>query len=254
MKAKPKTRIYVAGDLAAGAVVALGDAQAHHLGHVLRLARGDAVALFNGRDGEWAAVIVEAGRRAWRAEARERTHAQLPEPDLWLVFASIKKTALDLCVQKATELGVSGLWPVLTERTTTRRLNQARLETITIEAAEQCGRLGVPEIFPLQGLGHVLASWPPGRRLLMMDESGAGAPIAEVFKGGPAAGGDAILIGPEGGFTTSELDAIANLAFVNTVGMGARRLRAETAAISAIACWQALIGDWRAGGPAAAAK
>ena len=167
-----------------------------------------------------------------------------PEPDLWLVFAPIKRARLDWLVEKATELGTSALLPVWTARTQVERINLERLRAHAIEAAEQSERLSVPELRPPDTLERLLADWPLHRRLIVGDESGAGKPVNDVFRRlspGPAA----LLVGPEGGFDQTELDAFGKLSFVTRVGLGPRVLRAETAALAALAVFQAIAGDWR---------
>jgi len=249
----PKIRLYVEAALAADAGAALDAEQAHYLKNVMRLGEGGQVLLFNGRDGEWLAEIAALERRGGRLHVREQTRPQSddgaadPLAGPWLLFAPVKRQQNDLIAQKATELGASLIWPVITQHTNSERLRLDRLGTIAREAAEQCGRLGLPEIREPANLDAVLAAWPGGRTLLVMDETGGGPPIAEVAAE-IAAGektGIAILIGPEGGFAKVELDALANLAFVRRAGLGRRILRAETAAIAALACFQAIAGDWR---------
>ena len=252
-----RTRLYVEQPLAAGIGVELGAERCHYLRHVLRLAVGAPVALFNGDDGEWRAVIDSFGKEhcRLRIEARRRP-PDLSRPDLWLLFAPIKRAGLELVVEKATELGVSRLVPVLTRHTDLGRLNLERLTAIATEAAGQCERLTVPEIAEPRPLARVLEAWPIGERpLLVCAESGTARPLA-VAAAGLAPGPAAILVGPEGGFATSELDEIRNYPFVVGVGLGPRILRAETAAIAALAGWQAIRGDWSQisdGGDAAAA-
>jgi 16S rRNA (uracil1498-N3)-methyltransferase len=243
------TRLYVTHDLAAGASVGLSPSQAHYLSHVLRLKRGDPVHLFNGRDGEWQGDVDALGRGWCSVEVRAQTRPQpaLDGGDLWLVFAPVKRARIDFIAAKATELGAAALWPVMSEHTAVGRVNADRLHANAIEAAEQCGRLTVPEILEPDSLRGALARWPEGRRLLYCDESGAGAPIAGVLEAarGEAARGWAVLTGPEGGFARAELDALANLSISTPVSLGPRILRADTAAIAALACWQAVLGDWR---------
>jgi len=243
-EAPPRIRLFVEAELAAGAEISLGEEQAHYLIHVMRLAEGRDVALFNGRDGEWRGIVAEVAKKKARLRVDGKIRAQAAEPDLWLLFAPVKRARIDLIVEKATELGVSKLQPVMTERTNMSRVGDERLRAIAIEAAEQCERLSVPEFLPPVPLAKALASFPPERLLLTMDETGAGRPIADVLgevKPGPAA----VLVGPEGGFTHSELDALGRLAFSVRVGLGGRILRADTAVIAALACYQAIRGDWR---------
>jgi 16S rRNA (uracil1498-N3)-methyltransferase len=175
----------------------------------------------------------------------QQLRPQTSERDLWLVFAPVKRTRIDAIAEKATELGVCALIPVVTQRTAVDRVNVERLRAIAIEAAEQCERLSVPEVRPPVTLGKLLAEWPADRRLLLCAEAGAARPIAEALRAhadGIAAPW-AVMIGPEGGFARSELDALAKLPFVMPVGLGPRILRADTAALAALACWQAILGD-----------
>ncbi len=241
-------RLFVEADLAAGADVPLSEAQAHYLRHVLRRDEGAPLLLFNGRDGEWRATLGLQGRKRARAAIGDRTRAQEPEPDIWLCFAPIKRLRIDLVAEKATELGVGLLQPVLTEHTAVERVNVGRLRAHAIEAAEQSERLSVPEVREPVALGPMLDTWPGRRRLLMCDETGGGPPIAvalaaldEAARAAPWA----IVVGPEGGFAAGELAALRRIKDVTSVGLGPRILRADTAALAALACWQALVGDWR---------
>jgi 16S rRNA (uracil1498-N3)-methyltransferase len=238
-----KTRLYVTGDLGTGAAVGLDEGQAHYLLHVLRAKSGHLVALFNGRDGEWLAEISLAGKRGVTATCRKQTGAQAGTPDIWLAFAPVKKTPSDYLVQKATELGVSVLLPVFTRRTIVTRINQERMLANTIEAAEQSGRLSVPQVREGVSFDKLLASWPKERRLFFCDEGGDARPLAEAARdiGGPAA----ILTGPEGGFDPVERDTLRALPFVTPATLGPRILRADTAALAALAIWQSVGGDWR---------
>jgi 16S rRNA (uracil1498-N3)-methyltransferase len=246
---KAQARLFVEADLCPAATIPLSAKQAHYLGTVLRLRAGATIAVFNGRDGEWLARIEALGKADATLSALERRHPQAPEPDLWLAFAPIKRAPIDFLAQKATELGASRLWPVFTRNTQVKRVNLARLRANAIEAAEQCGRLGVPEVVEPVSLENLIATWPRDRQLLVPDETGGGQPLADVLA--PATDIDvtpgpfAILTGPEGGFARSELDELGNLASVSLVGLGPRILRADTAALAALACWQALLGDWR---------
>jgi 16S rRNA (uracil1498-N3)-methyltransferase len=244
MNAKPATRLYVAPALGAGVSIRLEAAPAHYLNHVLRLAPGDAVALFNGRDGEWLGRIEGFGKGWGAVTTVEQRRAQGVAPDLWLVFAPIKRARIDFLAEKATELGVSDLYPVQTERTAMGRVNLERLRANAVEAAEQTERLTVPALHEPQDLAALLARWPADRRLLLCDESGTAAPIGDVLRA-TAAARWGVLVGPEGGFAETELDALRKLAFVCPVSLGPRVLRADTAALAALAVVQALVGDWR---------
>ncbi len=244
----PKLRLFVADDLGGGAAIALGREQSHYLANVLHADAGDRVALFNGRDGEWQSEITSLGKRAVDLRVTGRLRPQAVEPDLWLAFAPIKRWRIDFVAAKATELGVARLIPVMTARTQMTRVNTGRLRANAVEAAEQCGRLTVPECRTPVPLDDVLADWPVARRILLCDESGGGTPIASALDTAAAPGPWAIVIGPEGGFNQDEFVALAALPGVVRVSLGPRILRAETAALAALACWQAWIGDWR--GPA----
>ncbi|MBI3453306.1 MAG: 16S rRNA (uracil(1498)-N(3))-methyltransferase [Rhodospirillales bacterium] len=242
-----KARLYVADSLAVP-TLGLDAPRAHYLRHVLRLDKGARVAVFNAHDGEYAARIDGFGKGWCTLTVEEKRRAPAPESDLWLVFAPIKRARLDFVVEKATELGVSGIWPVFTRHTAVARINVERLALTGIEAAEQSERLSAPEIFPPAPLDAAMAKWPTSRRLLLCDESGGGGPIAEIL---PRVGTDgpwAILTGPEGGFARAELDALRELPFVTPVGLGPRVLRADTAALAALAIFQALAHD-RLGSP-----
>ena len=243
----PKLRLFVADDLGDGATIALGRDQSHYLASVMRAEAGDAVALFNGRDGEWSSEITSLGKRAVALRVTARLRPQTPEPDLWLAFAPIKRGRIDFVAAKATELGVAHLIPVMTARTQMTRVNTGRLLANAVEAAEQCERLTVPEVSEPVSLTDLLATWPTGRRLLVGDETGGGQPIAEAARE-IAVGANlpcAVLVGPEGGFSADELDALGILPFVTKIGLGPRVMRADTAAIAALSVIQAIAGDWR---------
>lgn len=241
-------RLFVAATLAPGGMVDLApaQAQAHYVVNVMRRGEGDSLLLFNGRDGEWRAEIAAVRRGCDLAAAVvERTRRQAPEPDVWLMFAAVKRAPMDLIARGATELGASALWPVLTRRAVVARVNLARLGANAREAAEQCHRLTVPECFAPAPLETALAACRH-RRLLVCDESGDGAPIARALSAEAEATAPwAVLTGPEGGFDGSDIAAIGAVPGVVRVGLGPRTLRAETAALAALVCWQALIGDWR---------
>jgi len=211
----------------------------------LRKSVGDAVALFNGRDGEWAGRVAALGRGACEVALTEQLRTPCAEGDLWLVFAPVKRAPLEYLIEKATEIGVGAFHPVMTRHTVIERLNLDRLRAHAIEAAEQSERLSVPEIAAPQPLERLLATWPNGRRLVLCDETGKAPPIAAALASVPR-GPLAVLTGPEGGFAESELDALRKLPFVSSVGLGPRVLRSETAALAALAVVQALAGDWGA--------
>jgi 16S rRNA (uracil1498-N3)-methyltransferase len=240
-----RTRLFVNEPLAAGATVGLAPNQAHYLRHVLRLAAGDRVALFNGNDGEWLGTVAGFGKGRASVDVVTQRRAQGTEPDLWLLFAPIKHARIDYLVQKATELGASRLVPVITERTMVARVNTERLQANAVEAAQQTGRLSLPEVASPATLFAALDGWPSARRVMLADESGAGTPILAALSALPPGAPWAVLIGPEGGFAPQELDALRKLPFVTSVSLGPRLLRADTAAVAALACWQAALGDWR---------
>ncbi len=249
-----RVRLFVDGSLAAGAALTLTRAQAHYVSTVMRLRPGDRLAVFNGCDGEWRASVAEASRGRCRLEVLARNRPQSAGSDLWLLFAPLKAGPTDLLVTKATELGVAALWPVRSEFTQAARVNMARLRANAVEAAEQCGRLEVPAVFAPAPLAEVLAAWPPGRCLLVCDEAGA-PPIAMVLARTSQAEARswAVLIGPEGGFSAADREAMRAVPELLRAGLGPRILRAETAALAALTCWQALLGDWQVG-PRGAAR
>jgi 16S rRNA (uracil1498-N3)-methyltransferase len=237
-------RLFVDAALGEGATVALAPEAAHRLRAVLRLKAGDAVALFNGRDGEWLAQIETLERGAGLAVARERLRAQPENAGPWMIFALIKRARLEWLVEKAAELGAGALLPVATQRTVAERINPERLGAIMREAAEQSERLTLPDLRPPEKLARLLDTWPAERRIVLCDESGTAPPIAEALGKIPP-GPLALLTGPEGGFAETELDALRKLPFVFPVGLGPRVLRCETAALAGLALVQALGGDWR---------
>lgn len=242
-----ETRLYVPTSLTVPAL-GLDAARTHYLRHVLRLERGARLAVFNAGDGEYAARIDGFGKGSCTLKLEEKLREPTAEPDLWLMFAPIKRTRLDFLAEKATELGVSALWPVLTQHTIVTRVNRDRLSATAIEAAEQSERLSVPEVLEPARLEEALQRWPAGRRLVFCDESGGGGPIADVLQKQDLSLPHAILTGPEGGFARAELDALRKLPFATPVGLGPRVLRADTAALSALAVFQALAHD-RLGSP-----
>jgi 16S rRNA (uracil1498-N3)-methyltransferase len=236
-----KIRLYVDHPLAAGQAVPLSPDQSHYLTGVMRLAVGAGVLLFNGRDGEWRASLTVAGKRGAIATCEAQTRPLQMPPDLWLLFAPIKKARTDFIVEKAVELGVQRVLPVQTRRTNAERLRQDKMTAHAIEAAEQCGATYVPEVADLVPLDRLLRQWPEGRRLYWCDETALGQPATLTPVSGPAA----ILIGPEGGFDPGEIQRLRGLPYVVPLSLGPRILRADTAAVAAITLWQAACGDWR---------
>jgi 16S rRNA (uracil1498-N3)-methyltransferase len=245
-------RLYVPDPLSAGADIAPSPQQARYLAAVMRRAVGDEVALFNGRDGEWRAVLADVSKRGCRLRVKNRTREQTVGPDLDLIVALVKRGRLETIVEKATELGARRIRLAVTGFTNSGHANVARLAAIAIEAAEQTGRLDVPQVLAAETLDRLLDAWEPGRRLMFCDEAGDALPALEAL--GRSAPADvpswAILIGPEGGFSPEEREQLRGLPFVTPVTLGPRILRADTAAISALTLWQAALGDWASREPA----
>ncbi len=237
-------RLFIPDDLAAGAALTLDEGQSRYLASVMRQGVGDAVALFNGRDGEWRAVVAEVGKRAVRLAVEASLRAQASGPDLDLVIALVKRARLETIVEKAAELGARRVRLVTTERTNADHTRVDRLQAIATEAAEQTGRLDVPQIVAPVKLEALVAGWEAGRALLFCDEAGDARPALEALNGRPA-GPWAVLIGPEGGFSPTERERLRGLDYAVPATLGPRILRADTAAISALTLWQAQLGDWR---------
>jgi 16S rRNA (uracil1498-N3)-methyltransferase len=228
-------RLFVDAPLAAGSPLTLPPPQSHYLAQVMRRQPGDMVRLFNGRDGEWASRVTSVGKKAVELVPEHVSAPQEAVPDLWLCAAPLKRGRIDWVAEKACELGVARFVPVLTRRTVVDKLNLERLHAHMVEAAEQCGRTALPELAEPVTLAALLKSWPGGRQLIFADETG-GVPLASLTLKAPAA----ILIGPEGGFEPGERAAIAAIAEATAVTLGPRIMRADTAAVAAIAVWQAL--------------
>jgi 16S rRNA (uracil1498-N3)-methyltransferase len=253
-------RLHVDHPLATGQAVPLSQDQAHYLTGVMRLTVGAEIHLFNGRDGEWRANLTVAAKRGAIATCDTQSRPLRPPPDLWLLFAPIKKARTDFIVEKAVELGVARILPVQTRHTNSERIRQDRLQAHAVEAAEQCGATYVPEVADLAPLDRVLRDWPEGRALLWCDEASArsAGPLAGASPstrgGGMGLGGAAsgkmppapaaILIGPEGGFSADEAQRLRARPGVTALSLGPRILRADTAAVAAITLWQAVSGDW----------
>ncbi len=224
-------RLFVNAPLAAGATVPASAAQAHYLLHVMRRQPGETVALFNGRDGEWDAVIAAHGK-SQHFTIGERRRAQAPDTDHWLGFALLKRDAADLVVRQATELGIARICPFVARRSQGERVNLARWRSIAVEAAEQCERLTLPEIEPPRPLSALLGAWPATRPLVALIERMAAPDLA------PVAGPAGLLVGPEGGFAPEEVAEIRQHSAVVPASLGPRILRAETAAIAGLARMQ----------------
>jgi len=242
--ADAKVRLYVDHDLGEGQSVPLARDQAHYLFGVMRLGVGDSVKLFNGQTGEWLARVVEAGKRGGVLECTAQSRPQMNPPDLWLLFAPIKKARTDFIVEKATEMGASRISPVQTQFTNAERIRRDRLQAHAVEAAEQCGGTFVPAVDDLQKLDAVLSDWPHDRQLMFCDEALAdGTPAPGLIPEGRA-NKWAILIGPEGGFCEAERTRLHKLSFAHPIRLGPRILRADTAAVAALTLWQHTLGDW----------
>lgn len=237
-----RIRLFIDHPLAEGQPVPLEGPQAHYLSGVMRLKPGDDLRVFNGRDGEWSATLADAGKRGGSLLVGAPAAPQQDPPDLWLIFAPIKKARTDFIVEKAAEMGAALIQPVQTDHTNSERIRQDRLQAHAVEAAEQCGGTFVPRVADLVPLSRLLDGWDPARRILWADEARVGP--AETLAGLPQ-GPWAILIGPEGGFSPAERTHLSRLRFVHPVSLGPRILRADTAAVAALALWQAALGDWR---------
>lgn len=239
-------RLYIDADLASGAMVATSREQANYLLNVLRLRDGDALHVFNGRHGEWRARVSAKGRRDAELAIGEQVRPQTPAGDLQYLFAPLKHARLDYMVQKAVEMGASRLTPVISRRTQAARVNTERMRANAIEAAEQCGVLAIPAVDEPVRLDKALADWPADRRLIFCDEDAPpGDPINAVRAAWTGDGGAvAVLVGPEGGFDEGERRTLLAMPTVIAISLGPRILRADTAAVAALAVVQAAVGDW----------
>ena len=237
-------RLFIDAALSSGEMVALSDNQANYILRVMRLGEGSPVRVFNGRDGEWrAAVVPQSGKRASIVPERQ-SRPQVETLDLTLFFAPLKKARTDFVVEKACELGVRRIQPVMTERTQSSRVRRDRLQSVVIEAAEQTERMDVPEVFDDVPLISALEGWPSSKPLYYCDEAGDARPMREVLSeaSDTAAG---ILIGPEGGFSPKEREWLRKIEHIQPVTLGPRILRAETAVVAALTLWQSCVGDWQ---------
>lgn len=236
-----KIRLYVEHPLGEEQTVPVSREQAHYLFGVMRLARGAYLKVFDGSNGEWLAEVVEAGKRGGALRIKRQLRKLQMPADLWLVFAPIKKARTDFIVEKAVEMGVARILPVQTEYTNAGRIQRDRLQAHAVEAAEQCGATFVPEVADLVRLDRLLSDWDTNRQILFCDEEQAGAtPHIPLVQGSWA-----VLIGPEGGFSTPERERLHKLACSHAVALGPRILRADTAAVAALALWQHALGDWQ---------
>jgi len=237
-------RLFISVDLAPDVAVALDPGQSRYLTAVMRRVVGDEVLVFNGRDGEWRATLEVAGKRGAILRVQALDRPQAFGPDLDLLVAVVKRTRVETIVEKAAELGARRVRLVITERTNAERARIDRLTAIAVEAAEQTGRLDVPEILEPVKLAAILREWEAPRRLLFCDEAGDARPVLDALAG-QAPAPWAVLIGPEGGFSPAERDTLRGLSYATPAALGPRILRADTAAISALTLWQAAQGDWR---------
>ncbi|MEO8530553.1 MAG: 16S rRNA (uracil(1498)-N(3))-methyltransferase [Deltaproteobacteria bacterium] len=235
-----KVRLFLDQPMGQGQGLSLAPEQAHYLFGVMRLGVGDVISTFNGRDGEWQARVETVAKRGGSLVCLEQSATQRDAPDLWLIFAPIKKARTDFIVEKATELGIARIFPVETQHTNSERIRQDRLQAHAVEAAEQCGGTYVPVVEDIRSLPSLLANWPDGRTLVFCDET----LTAETADWSGLASPAAILIGPEGGFSEKERAALRALPYGVSKSLGPRILRADTAACAAITLWQAANGDW----------
>lgn len=242
MNEKVKTRLYIKQSSGLAELVTPSEEQVHYLNNVLRICDGDKVAVFDGENGEYIFEINKTGKKNIILKKIRKSRDFYLPPDLWLLFAPVKKDKTDFIIQKACELGVRRIIPTITERTICERIKIERYQAQAIEACEQCRRVDVPDIHAPISLNDIINNWD-GRKLFFMDETGNGNNINKSFSASPSV--VAILVGPEGGFSAQELTKLRSLDFAQGVSMGGRIMRAETAVTAALACWQAICGDWK---------
>lgn len=241
---KTSNRLFVEQPLGVDVRINAEPAQANYLVNVLRLKKGAEILLFDGASGEWRAELCDVGKRRCTLRVLDRTRPQEEGPDLHYLFAPVKRARLDYMIEKVTELGVAAIRPVITRRTVAARVRLERMRAHAIEAAEQCGVLRVPDIHEPEKLNQLLHGWPEGRRLIYCDEEAPVASPLEALEACPR-GPLAVLIGPEGGFEGEEREMLRALPFVVPVSLGPRVMRADTAAVAALALVNAVLGDWR---------
>lgn len=247
MKNKYRIRLFMRQKLFSGGLLELSEKVSHYLCNVMRCQAEDVIGCFNAEDGEFLCRIRKADKKKTVVSVDEQTRLPAKEQDLWLLFAPLKKDKTDFVIEKAVELGVSRIIPVITEHTNTDKVRIERLAAQAVEAAEQCGRLSVPVIDVPVDMNSLLQNWDPTRQLFFMNERRSGKDAADAFSG-CAGKKAALLIGPEGGFSLTEVLALTAKPFVSDIRLGPLILRAETAAVAALAVWQALAGDWRDNG------
>lgn len=240
---RAKIRIFIPNDLSLGLELSLPEEVSHYLANVMRLQPGDVIGVFNGISGEFDCQITVVRKKQVTVKVLHQSRMFQDVPDIWLLFAPVKKDKTDFIIEKAVELGVKKILPVITDRTIVEKVKTERYVAQAVEAAEQCRRLEVPEILSEQKLSALLAAWPNERRLYFMDESGQGQSASAVFaaeKGKSAA----VLVGPEGGFSPAEMQMLRQHPSVQAISLGSRILRAETAVAAALSVWQSVAGDW----------
>lgn len=242
MRKAPKIRLFVETNLKDNSLLSLNESQSHYLQNVMKQNIGDVIRCFDNANGEYDCEIVACGKKRCEIKTLNKTKDYYQCPDIWLLFAPVKKEQTDFIIQKATELGTKKIVPTITERTISDKVKKERFTLQAIEACEQCRRVDIPEVSDAVQLDKLLANWDKSRTLYFMDETGNGENITSVFSSASAP--LAILVGPEGGFSEKELEKLRNLPYTKAVVMGKRILRAETAVVAALSCWQALSGDW----------
>lgn len=242
MKNFPKIRLFVETNLRNNTLFSLNENQSHYLQNVMKQNIGNIIRCFDNASGEYDCEIIACGKKRCDVKVLNKTKDYYQCPDIWLLFAPVKKEQTDFIIQKATELGVRKIVPTITERTISDKVKKERFILQTIEACEQCRRVDVPEVCDAITLDKLLANWDKSCCLYFMDETGKGENITKIFSSAPSP--LAILVGPEGGFSEKELEKLRNLPYTKAVVMGKRILRAETAVVAALSCWQAMSGDW----------